>query len=463
MSNAPKETNPSTQSASGRTRRPRNRQKKRDDSKDEAKEGKDPKKQKPSLQKPSLSKQPAPKKDNLGSEAPVVKRAPRRRAKADSGVDGGSKGSSHGSASEHAPQKPSKPSATTSRASTPTTPRKVKPKPMEKPKPAEKSGSKTNNRSKAAGAKKGKEQPSEKSSGAVHEKEKRLRGGKGRQKHEKPPAQKHNGEDKATSKPHVAPAKPSKTLLREQELAAATTEEAPKAKPKPKTLKAPAVKLLQQVKRVVNTRVCVRLLPADLPEHVFWKSIEPALPWFAPEDTGDMVKVDWDVAYRPEPTDGVVSDSEKPEKTEKPERAETKAMLSLAPTRTVQIDVYQSRNICRLDSAPYWRQYVPGKVHKSKSKPPTASRAYILFDTADEVTYFHQRYHGHVFCKNNVVSRALVELAMSQEIPRDFTPTTDATEGTIDDDPDFQAFLNPKSAEELAAAEAAKQVAPKVS
>ncbi|KAJ1937503.1 hypothetical protein EC988_007875, partial [Linderina pennispora] len=34
--------------------------------------------------------------------------------------------------------------------------------------------------------------------------------------------------------------------------------------------------------------------------------------------------------------------------------------------------------------------------------------------------------------------------------------------GTIEDDPDFQAFLNPKSTEELAA-EAAKQVPPKVS
>ncbi|KAJ1947031.1 hypothetical protein EC988_005465, partial [Linderina pennispora] len=434
MSDAQKETNAATPDSGGRTRKPRSRHKKHGDGKAEGKEGLDTKQQKPAVQKPP-QKPAASKKDTKSDETPASKRPPRRRAKTESGIDGAIKGSSHGSASEHTSQRPGKPSAATSGASTPITSRRSKPKPAEKPK------LKVGDKPKSAGAKKGADKSSEKQVGAAHEKDRQARGGKRKQRAEKQKAQKLKAEDKPGSKPNHVPAKPSKTLFREQAVSGAAAMDTARPKPKPakaRTLLLPAVALPQPVKRAVNTRVCVRLLPADLPEHVFWKSIEPALPWFAPEDAGDVVKVDRFVAYRPEPTEGDASD------TEKTGDGEVSKNQPLAPTKTMQVDVYESKNISRLDSEPYWRQYVPGKVHRSKSKPPTASRAYILFASIDEVTHFHQRYHGHVFCKNNVVSRALVELAMSQEIPRDYTPAKDAIEGTIEDDPDFQAFLNPK-------------------
>ncbi|KAJ1782619.1 hypothetical protein LPJ59_006764, partial [Coemansia sp. RSA 2399] len=40
------------------------------------------------------------------------------------------------------------------------------------------------------------------------------------------------------------------------------------------------------------TKICIRWLPADLPEHVFWSSVEPALPWFDPENVGSVKQKD---------------------------------------------------------------------------------------------------------------------------------------------------------------------------
>ncbi|KAJ2816257.1 hypothetical protein GGI24_005772, partial [Coemansia furcata] len=44
------------------------------------------------------------------------------------------------------------------------------------------------------------------------------------------------------------------------------------------------------VERKPVTKVTIRWLPVDLPEHVFWRSVEPALPWFDPQHVGAVVQ-----------------------------------------------------------------------------------------------------------------------------------------------------------------------------
>ncbi|KAJ1965481.1 hypothetical protein GGI12_000753 [Dipsacomyces acuminosporus] len=211
------------------------------------------------------------------------------------------------------------------------------------------------------------------------------------------------------------------------------------------------------------TKVCIRLLPADLPEHVFWRSIEPALPWFDPENAGAVAQKELLVlcgrgselqTTATEPDRKPESEAQPAEASyPKPEGSEDvgnsaaddgTAVSPLAATRAELVAVYESKNLSRLDSEPYWRQYVPGKIHRSKSKPVQPSRAYILFATTEEVDHFFRHYHGHVFSKNNVITRAAVELAPFQYVPHLLDAESDNVEGTIDQDPDFLAFLNPK-------------------
>ncbi|KAJ2770243.1 hypothetical protein IWQ56_002242 [Coemansia nantahalensis] len=110
----------------------------------------------------------------------------------------------------------------------------------------------------------------------------------------------------------------------------------------------------------------------------------------------------------------------------------------LGPTKRITGSVYESGNIARFDEPPYWRAFVRGKEHRS-SKPAEPSRAYIVFATADEAGHFHRRFHRHVFGKNGVSSRAMVELALFQGAPA--PRLVDPLEGTIDQAADFRRFL----------------------
>ncbi|KAJ2214481.1 hypothetical protein EV179_003024 [Coemansia sp. RSA 487] len=200
-----------------------------------------------------------------------------------------------------------------------------------------------------------------------------------------------------------------------------------------------------------TTKICIRWLPADLPEHVFWRSVEPALPWFDPEKVGSVKQKECEVLC------ALIKDSDKengPASAEVAAIGETPAAekernielrrSSLAETNLATVDVYESENLARLDSQPYWRQYSPGKKHRSKAKPDDPSRAYILFAEPAEADHFYQRFHGHAFGKNGVVSRAIVELALAQHVPWSLpapVPTNDPLEGTIDTDPHFAAFF----------------------
>ncbi|KAJ1881502.1 hypothetical protein H4R99_003507 [Coemansia sp. RSA 1722] len=221
---------------------------------------------------------------------------------------------------------------------------------------------------------------------------------------------------------------------------------------------------LPMVSDRLSTKVCIRWLPSDLPEHVFWRSVEPALPWYNPEMPGAMVCRQREVLCLQDETDSHGMDQgqdqqvpkSEPETNElgpepEPEPSasspdsevpvQPEVRLARAPTRTVDVDVFSGPAIDKLDEHPYWRCFVSGKTHRTRAKPADPARAYILFSTQAEVDYFYRRYHGHTFAKNGAVRRAVVELASFQHVALDESP--DRIEGTIDDDADFQAFLNP--------------------
>ncbi|KAJ2744399.1 hypothetical protein GGI20_003004 [Coemansia sp. BCRC 34301] len=207
---------------------------------------------------------------------------------------------------------------------------------------------------------------------------------------------------------------------------------------------------LKDMDRKPVTKVSIRWLPVDLPEHVFWRSVEPALPWFDPQNVGSLVQKERTVLrelcthFETVSTDVEATlDQVETEGDAQAPMAADDLPSSKGATTTTMFDVYESQNLVRLDSEPYWRAFVPGKQHRSKAKPADPARAYILFATPAEVDHFYKNYHGHVFSKNGVVSRAAVELAAFQHVPWSVVSasTSDMLSGTIDEDPDFIAFL----------------------
>ncbi|KAI7830801.1 hypothetical protein BX661DRAFT_180115 [Kickxella alabastrina] len=212
----------------------------------------------------------------------------------------------------------------------------------------------------------------------------------------------------------------------------------------------------------LSTKVCVRWLPADLPEHVFWKTVEPALPWFDPADAGTTTQRQREILRATAPAGDISSSEEKTidsdaitpseDATEGPSEEPTTESsvplpcMGLAPTSSITVDVYDSPALQRLDAPPYWRRFSPGKQHRSRAKPTDPSHAEIVFATPAEVDHFFRHYHGHAFAKNGSVSRAQVELAAFQYAPWSFDQSNAAADplaGTLDTDPDFLAFLNP--------------------
>ncbi|ORX91373.1 hypothetical protein K493DRAFT_339399 [Basidiobolus meristosporus CBS 931.73] len=88
-----------------------------------------------------------------------------------------------------------------------------------------------------------------------------------------------------------------------------------------------------------------------------------------------------------------------------------------------------------------WKLYVPGKISTNKNKENHFSRGYLHFKTIDDVILFHRGYDGHLFVdsKGNE-SRAVVEFAPFQKIPKE-NQKPDPREGTLEEDPDYLAFL----------------------
>ncbi|OZJ03328.1 hypothetical protein BZG36_04223 [Bifiguratus adelaidae] len=88
-----------------------------------------------------------------------------------------------------------------------------------------------------------------------------------------------------------------------------------------------------------------------------------------------------------------------------------------------------------------WWCFIPGKVAKSKAKESVFSRLYLHFKSLDAVIKLHRNYDGHLFIdsKGNE-HRAVVEFAPYQKIPKP-NQKVDVRQGTIDEDPDYLAFL----------------------
>ncbi|KAF9297083.1 hypothetical protein BGZ88_011105 [Linnemannia elongata] len=127
-----------------------------------------------------------------------------------------------------------------------------------------------------------------------------------------------------------------------------------------------------------KSKIVVRRLPANLPEHVFMESIK-----------------------------GLVPDS-------------------------------------ALDRPTTW---VAGKVSKNPVKANTFARAYIYFKNEKLALEFQKAYHGHTFVdRHGNEGKAHVEFAPFQKIPRE-QRKADTKQGTIEEDPDYIAFLQSLTAD----------------
>ncbi|CAO3639908.1 unnamed protein product [Cunninghamella echinulata] len=95
-----------------------------------------------------------------------------------------------------------------------------------------------------------------------------------------------------------------------------------------------------------------------------------------------------------------------------------------------------------------YKIYIPGKLTTNKSKESVFSRAYFHMKTIDAVIAFHQGFDGHIFMDSRGnESRAVVEFAPYQSIPKEHK-VPDARQGTIEEDPDYQRFMDSLKAEE---------------
>ncbi|KAG8962092.1 hypothetical protein FRC00_010365 [Tulasnella sp. 408] len=106
-----------------------------------------------------------------------------------------------------------------------------------------------------------------------------------------------------------------------------------------------------------------------------------------------------------------------------------------------------------------WKQFCPGKLRpKGVNKENILSRAYIVFNTEEQLRNFHRDYDGHLFRdKSGNESQAVVEYAPFQKVPL-AKGKVDQRQGTIQDDEDFKSFIaslsqvEPTEAEKLAMA-----------
>ncbi len=86
--------------------------------------------------------------------------------------------------------------------------------------------------------------------------------------------------------------------------------------------------------------------------------------------------------------------------------------------------------------------YVQGKQTASRAKNDKCSRAYVRFMDAASLVEFHKQYNGHQFISSEgKESRALVEFAPYQKIPKQSKGKPDTRKGTLEQDPDFQSFV----------------------
>ncbi|KAJ1674857.1 hypothetical protein EV182_002421 [Spiromyces aspiralis] len=217
--------------------------------------------------------------------------------------------------------------------------------------------------------------------------------------------------------------------------------------------------------KIPRFKVAIRRLPPRLPEHIFWKSVEPCLPWYDETKTGEVKLVDKEVPIETGPEslmpvpatnshddenhdhDQQQQQQQQSTEAEDPSKSKVQGTISdmptaRAPTRVIQVEEYYSPNLAVLDKKPYWRHYIPGKIAKSASKVSTFSRAFILFASEAEVAHFSSLYDRHVFIdKSGTKMPAIVEMAPYQGFPYMRKMLRNPLENTIEQDPHFFKFL----------------------
>ncbi|XP_054812016.1 regulator of nonsense transcripts UPF3 [Prosopis cineraria] len=118
-----------------------------------------------------------------------------------------------------------------------------------------------------------------------------------------------------------------------------------------------------------------------------------------------------------------------------PER--TKVVIRHLPPSLVQSDLLQQIDD-HFAGRFNWFSFRPGKTSYKHQK---YSRAYINFNSAEDVFEFAEFFDGHVFVnEKGAQHKAIVEYSPSQRVPKSSTKK-DGREGTIYKDPDYLEFL----------------------
>ncbi|WJX36387.1 hypothetical protein P8452_24270 [Trifolium repens] len=119
------------------------------------------------------------------------------------------------------------------------------------------------------------------------------------------------------------------------------------------------------------------------------------------------------------------------------ERGRTKVVIRHLPPSLTESDLLQHIDN-RFASRYNWLSFRPGNTsHKNQRY----ARAYIDFNSPDDVFDFAEFFNGHVFVnQKGVQHKAVVEYAPSQRVPKK-TTKKDGREGTIYKDPDYLEFL----------------------
>ncbi|KAK7401494.1 hypothetical protein VNO78_13024 [Psophocarpus tetragonolobus] len=119
------------------------------------------------------------------------------------------------------------------------------------------------------------------------------------------------------------------------------------------------------------------------------------------------------------------------------EREKTKVVIRHLPPSLTQSDLFQHID-SHFASRYNWFSFRPGN---NSHKRQRHSRAYIDFNSSDDVFDFAQFFDGHVFVnERGAQHKAIVEYAPSQRVPKPGAKR-DGREGTIYKDPDYLEFL----------------------
>ncbi|GAU22234.1 hypothetical protein TSUD_227700 [Trifolium subterraneum] len=124
-------------------------------------------------------------------------------------------------------------------------------------------------------------------------------------------------------------------------------------------------------------------------------------------------------------------------KVPRSERGRTKIVIRHLPPSLTESDLLQHIDN-RFASRYNWFSFRPGNTsHKNQRY----ARAYIDFNSPDDVFDFAEFFNGHVFVnQKGVQHKAVVEYAPSQRVPKK-TTKKDGRQGTIYKDPDYLEFL----------------------